>query len=143
MIENVLYVELTQHETCSDFLLSSLQNVSVFLNSNNIFFKGPLPGLRQFLETESSLKMMKNVFYFTLKTHFVLKIFKFQNLRFNFKIYDVITLETVKFGLLIETCPRFFSKKSKFNISLNQQSKILYSFSLLYVQVEYSQNILN
>ena len=27
----------------------------------------PLPGLRQFLATESPLKMMQNVFYFTLK----------------------------------------------------------------------------
>ena len=31
----------------------------------------------QFLTTESPLKMMKNVFYFTLKALFVLKIFKF------------------------------------------------------------------
>ena len=40
-------------------------------------FKGALLGLRQFLVTESLLKMMKNVFYFTLKSLFVLKIFKF------------------------------------------------------------------
>ena len=33
-------------------------------------------GLRQFLATESPLKMMKNAFYFTSKTLFVLKIFK-------------------------------------------------------------------
>ena len=40
-------------------------------------FKGALQGLRQFLITESPLKMMKNAFYFTLKALFVLKIFKF------------------------------------------------------------------
>ena len=39
--------------------------------------KGALSGLRQFLATESSLKVMKNAFYFRLKTLFVLKIFKF------------------------------------------------------------------
>ena len=39
--------------------------------------KGALSGLRQFLATESSLKMMKNAFYFTSKALFVLKIFKF------------------------------------------------------------------
>ena len=39
-------------------------------------------GLRQFLATESSLKMMKNAFYFTLKDLFVLKIFKFLSRRF-------------------------------------------------------------
>ena len=39
--------------------------------------KGALSGLRQFLETESLLKMMKNAFYFTSKALFVLKIFKF------------------------------------------------------------------
>ena len=32
---------------------------------------------RRFLKTESPLKMMKNTFYFTLKTLFVLKILKF------------------------------------------------------------------
>ena len=39
--------------------------------------KGALSGLRQFLATESPLKMMKNVFYFNSKALFVLKIFKF------------------------------------------------------------------
>ena len=38
--------------------------------------KRTLSGLRQFLETESPLKMMKT-FYFTLKALFFLKIFKF------------------------------------------------------------------
>ena len=33
--------------------------------------------LRQFLATESPLKIMKNAFYFTLKDLFVLRIFKF------------------------------------------------------------------
>ena len=39
--------------------------------------KGALSGLRQFLATESPLKMMKNAFYFILKALSVLKIFKF------------------------------------------------------------------
>ena len=34
------------------------------------------------------------------------------------------------------TSPRPFSKKSKLSISLDQQSKVLYSLFLLYVQVE-------
>ena len=42
---------------------------------NNV--KGALSGLRQFLVTESPLKMMKNVFYFTSKALFILKMFKF------------------------------------------------------------------
>ena len=42
-----------------------------------IVSKGVLSGLRQFLATESLLKMMKNAFYFTSKALFVLKIFKF------------------------------------------------------------------
>ena len=40
-------------------------------------FKGTLSSLRQFLATESPLKLMKNVFNFTLKALLVLKIFKF------------------------------------------------------------------
>ena len=42
-----------------------------------IVFKGALSGLRQFLATETPMKMMKNDFYFTSKALFVLKIFKF------------------------------------------------------------------
>ena len=45
-----------------------------FRKNRNI--KGALSGLRQFLATESPLKMMKNAFYFTSKALFVLKIFK-------------------------------------------------------------------
>ena len=40
-------------------------------------FKSTLSGLRQFMAIESSLKMMKNVFYFTSKALFFLKIFTF------------------------------------------------------------------
>ena len=47
------------------------------LQTMKIELKGALSGLRQFLTAESSLKMMKNVFYFTLKALFVIKIFKF------------------------------------------------------------------
>ena len=36
-----------------------------------------LSGQRRFLATESALKMMKKVFYFTSKTLFVFKIFNF------------------------------------------------------------------
>ena len=38
--------------------------------------RGTPPGLSQFLATESSLKMIKNAFYFTFKALFVLKAFK-------------------------------------------------------------------
>ena len=39
--------------------------------------KGALTGLRQYLATESPLKMMKNAFYFTSNALFILKKFKF------------------------------------------------------------------
>ena len=42
-------------------------------------FKGTLSGLRQFMAIESPLKMMKNAFYFTSKSPFVLKIFTFSS----------------------------------------------------------------
>ena len=38
--------------------------------------KDTLSGLRQFLEIEGPLKMMKNAIYFTLKSLFILKILK-------------------------------------------------------------------
>ena len=43
--------------------------------------KGALSGLKQFLATESPLKMMKNA-YFTSKALLILKIFKFLSLLF-------------------------------------------------------------
>ena len=42
-----------------------------------VHIKGALSSLIQFLASESPLKKMKNVFHFTLKALFVLKIFKF------------------------------------------------------------------
>ena len=42
-----------------------------------LLFQGTLAFLKQFLTTESPLKMLKNSFYFTLKALFVLKILKF------------------------------------------------------------------
>ena len=39
--------------------------------------KGALSSLRQFLATESSLRIVINAFYFILKAPLVLKIFKF------------------------------------------------------------------
>ena len=38
------------------------------------YFKGALSGLRQFLATESSLKVIQNAFYFISKALFVLRI---------------------------------------------------------------------
>ena len=54
-------------------------NVSV-IRRRKLFLrniKGALSGLRQFLATESLLKMMKNAFNFASKVLFVLKILKF------------------------------------------------------------------
>ena len=66
------------------------------------FLKDTLSCLRQFLATETPLKMMKNAFYFTSKALFVRKIFKFfswffgliakrldQKDKVNFKFYNV------------------------------------------------------
>ena len=44
-------------------------------NANSV--KGAFSGLRQFLASESTLKIRKNTFYFTLKVLFVRKISKF------------------------------------------------------------------
>ena len=52
-------------------------SLSEFILKPLIYFNGALSGLRQFLATESPLKIMKNAFYFTSKTFFVLEIFNF------------------------------------------------------------------
>ena len=51
---------------CTNSLLKTFGNI-----------KGALPGLRQFLAIGSSLKVMKNAFYFTSKAFSVPKVFKF------------------------------------------------------------------
>ena len=72
-----------EKESLATISMATLQQSVQFLVSNcflklgNSIFKGILSGLRQFLATESPLKMMKNVFYFISKALFVLKIFKF------------------------------------------------------------------
>ena len=51
------------------------KHLFVYLVELNI--KDALSSLKQFLTAESPLKLMKNVFYFTLKALLILKIFKF------------------------------------------------------------------
>ena len=76
----------------------------LFYEIYSIRIKAALSGLRQFLSTKSTLKMKENIFYFTWKTFFVLKIIKFLSWLFghvenrldekdkvNSKFYDVIT----------------------------------------------------
>ena len=62
MNENYRTTELTAAQMDSSF--------------ENTVHQGTLSCLRQFLATESLLKVMKNAFYFTIKALFVLKIFK-------------------------------------------------------------------
>ena len=71
---NSLFRRSLYHFPTSKLSLPSLRVVLSFL-----FFKGSLSGLRQFLATESPLKMMKNVFCFIPKALFILKIFKFSS----------------------------------------------------------------
>ena len=63
------YISPTKDE-CTFLFLKFLINVCAIL-------KGALSGLRQFLATESTFKMMKNGFYFISKALFVLNILKF------------------------------------------------------------------
>ena len=53
------------------------KNLRQSLFNKDTRLKGLLSVLKQYLATESSLKIMKNAFYFMLKTFFVLEIFTF------------------------------------------------------------------
>ena len=70
-IFNKHFVNGTTYSTMDQakFVEDSLKNFEVI--------KGTLSGLRQFLTTESSLKIMENTFCFTSKAISVLRIFKF------------------------------------------------------------------
>ena len=65
---------------CREGVLKNFTKFTGKYLSWGLFFskvEGALSGLSQFVASESPLKMMKNVFYFTLKALLVLKIFKF------------------------------------------------------------------
>ena len=72
----IIQISLTIDESIHIQYCSKLQLNNSYLN-NKKPFKGIFSSLRQFLATESSLKMIKNASYFTLKALFVLKMFKF------------------------------------------------------------------
>ena len=67
--------------------------VSFEIKLEKTFIKSTLSGLRQFLAIESTLKMMKNVFYFTSKALFILKIFKFLSELLQYILYCPISRE--------------------------------------------------
>ena len=54
-----------------------MKNISYFILKALFVLKGTFSDLRQFLATESPLKMMKYTFYFTSKALSVLETFKF------------------------------------------------------------------
>ena len=62
-------------KSCTALVSKCVTNI--FIQKQVKLVKGALSALRQFLATESPLKVMKKVFCFTLKALFVLKIFKF------------------------------------------------------------------
>ena len=69
------YSVLWKKRTASKYSFFTLKQVRL-LKANEFYLEGALSGLIQFLATESPLKLMKNVFYFTLRIIFILKIFK-------------------------------------------------------------------
>ena len=80
-------------------IIETVKQVRRASSSRKLKVKARSPGLRQFLATENSFKMMRNALYFTLKVLFVRKTFKFllslfghagERLDKYAKIYDVI-----------------------------------------------------
>ena len=110
--------------------------------------KGTLLGLRQFLVTESPLKIMTNAFYFYLKSLFVLKIFKFLSWFFgqvekwhdckdhvNYRIYDVTTWKTNNGNVHIAR----HLKRSKGNQTLKFNQLIEYNMRNIFLEKSYTK----
>ena len=96
------------------------------------------------MATESPLKMMKNVFYFTLKALFVLKIFYVLSCLFghvgnwfdqkdkvNFKFYDVTTWE-------INSCNSHISR-SKRSETMNFDQLTEYNMRNIFLEKSYTK----
>ena len=73
----MLFLNDTVHESKSEKKYDIYLTDTLFGMDEKRKIIGALSGLRQFLATESPLKVMKNVFYFALKTLYILKIFTF------------------------------------------------------------------
>ena len=78
MLKNV-YVNsfFTRTPELWNSLPSECFSLTYDLNGLKPRLKGALSCLRRFVVTESPLKIVENAFYFTSKSLFVLKIFKF------------------------------------------------------------------
>ena len=64
----LLYLTLIRPVFCNGLLLCQIEIKYVKKNSlckRNVYIKGALSSVRQFLATESPLKMMKSPFYFS------------------------------------------------------------------------------
>ena len=107
--------------------------------------KGALLGLKQFLATESPLKMMKNAFYFTSIALFVLNIFKFLSWLFghvvkrldwkdkvNFKFHDVTAWLTNYFNTQLPNISR-----SKGNQAMKFGQLIEYNMINIFLEKSY------
>ena len=75
------FIEIALRHECSPVNLRHIFRTPFLKNTSGrlllIIIKDKLSGLRKFLATRSTLKLMKNAFYFTSKTLFFLKMFKF------------------------------------------------------------------
>ena len=118
--------------------------------------KAVVSGLKEFLSTESPLKMLLNAFNFTLEAFYVLKIFKShvekqydEKDKINFKVHDVTwetknckhiltrisrskLSHTMKFGLLIE-----YNIRSIFHEKLCTECVWYKNFSLFFQILPY------
>ena len=85
-IKNVLKISFVFYNLhylyCCNFQKSGWSGSQLLCS---IILKGPLLILKQFLTIKNPLKMMKNAFYFMLKTLFVPEIFKFLSWLFGYE----------------------------------------------------------
>ena len=70
------YFKLSYIGNLSHHIKNKLSKLCKEFCKEKVNIKGALSGMRQFFATESHLKMMKNIFYFSSKALFFLKIFK-------------------------------------------------------------------
>ena len=85
--------------------------------------KGALSGLRQFLSFESALKMVKNTFYFILKTRFVLNISKFLSL-----IFGHVEKQLIFQKLILKFMT---SQPGKHILTISQEAKAIRQWNLI------------
>ena len=103
-----------------------------------LYFKDAMWRLRWFSTTKSPLKLMRNLFFFTVKALFVFKIFKFLSWLFKSCI-KMAWLERSSYGITTWLTNNCNTPRSKGNQTMKFNQLIKYNMRKIFVEKSYTK----